>query len=413
MVVRVDKDRLWSLIETQGEFGGDEGIPGALDRPPLSDADAAVRDWFCDELEAAKLDVRVDAMGNIFGRRKGTDPDATPILTGSHLDSVGGKFDGSLGVVGALEAVKTLNDEDIETRRPIEIVNWTNEERSRFAPAVLSSGVWAGAYDKEEAYVKTDDDGLTFESELERIGYKGDEPAEPAEEYAAYLELHTEQGPYLDAKDKDVGVVTDITGWHRGEITFRGDADHPGPTPMEFRRDPVVAMADVVTQIRRLAGVTSEHTVGTVSRIDPDPNDIRFIADAVAFTWDVRDPDPATLGALVDRVLAEAEVAAEREGVEWDWREIVSQDGVACAEQCVDAVQDAADALDYDSARMCSMALHDARHVAEVVDTAMIFAVAEDGVSHNPREYTSSEDCAKAANTLTNALVDLADGEAA
>jgi N-carbamoyl-L-amino-acid hydrolase len=412
MVVRVDKERLWSLMETQGEFGGEPGIPGALDRPALSDTDKAVRDWFCDELEAAGLDVRVDAMGNIFGRREGTDPDAAPVLTGSHLDSVGGKFDGSLGVVAAVEAVKTLNDEGIETTRPIEIVDWTNEERSRFAPAVLASGVWAGAYDIEDAYAKTDDEGLTFESELERIGYKGNAPAEPAEEYAAYLELHTEQGPYLDAKGQDVGVVTDITGWHRGEITFQGDADHPGPTPMEFRRDPVVAMADVITAIRRLTGVTSEDTVGTVSRIDPDPNDIRFIADAVSFTWDVRDPDPETLAELVDRVLAEAEAAAEREGVEWEWREIVSQDGVACAETCVDAVQDAADALDYDSARMCSMALHDARHVAEVVDTAMIFAVAEDGFSHNPREYTSPQDCAKAANTLANALVDLADGDA-
>jgi N-carbamoyl-L-amino-acid hydrolase len=412
MVVRVDKERLWSLIEIQGEFGGIKGIPGALDRPPLLDADKAVRDWFCDELEAAGLDVRIDAMGNIFGRREGTDPDAAPVLTGSHLDSVGGKFDGSLGVVGALKAVKALNDAGIETTRPIEIVDWTNEERSRFAPAVLASGVWAGAYDIKEAYAKTDDDGLTFESELERIGYKGDAPAEPAEEYAAYLELHTEQGPYLDVKDEDVGVVTDITGWHRGEIIFRGDADHPGPTPMEFRQDPVVAMADVITQIRRLTGVTSEHTVGTVSRIDPDPNDIRFIADAVSFTWDIRDPDPETLDVLVNRVLAEAEAAAEREGVEWEWREIVSRDGVACAEQCVDAVQDAADALDYDSAQMCSMALHDARHVAEVVDMAMIFAVAEDGLSHNPREYTSPEDCAKAVNTLTNALVDLAGGNA-
>lgn len=412
MVVQVDTDRLWSLIETQSEFGGDEGIPGGLDRPPLSDADQAVRDWFCNELEASGLDVRVDAMGNIFGRREGTDPDAAPVLTGSHLDSVGGKFDGSLGVVSALETVKTLNDEGIETTRPIEIVDWTNEERSRFAPAVLSSGVWAGAYDIKEAYAKTDD-GLTFESELERIGYKGDVPAEPTEEYAAYLELHTEQGPYLDAKGKDVGVVTDITGWHRGEVTFRGDADHPGPTPMEFRCDPVVAMADVITQIRRLAGVTSEHTVGTVSRIDPDPNDIRFIADSVCFTWDVRNPDPETLDALVDRVLAEVEAAADREAVEWEWHEIVSQNGTMCAEQCVDAVQHAADALGYNSARMCSMALHDARHVAEVVDTAMIFAVAEDGFSHNPREYTSPEDCAKAANTLANALVKLADDDTA
>jgi len=409
MVVRVDEDRLWSLVEMQGEFGGETGLPGALHRPPLSDADRAVRDWFCERLDAAGLTVRVDEMGNIFGRREGTDPDAAPVLTGSHLDSVGGKFDGTLGVVGALEAVQTLEEKGIETTRPIEIVNWTNEERSRFSPAVLGSGVWAGVYDRDEVYAKTDDDGRTFESELQRIGYKGDIPAEPAEEYATYLELHTEQGPYLDAKNRDVGVVTGITGWHRGEITFEGNADHPGPTPVPFRHDPVVAMADVVSQVRRLAGELGEHTVGTVSRIDVDPNDIRFIADAVSFTFDVRDPDPDVLSEAVDRVLAEAQAAAEREGLDLESRNIVSRPGVACSDRCVDAVEDAAAALGYDSTRMPSMALHDARHVAEVTDTAMVFAVAEDGLSHNPAEYTSPEDCSRAVNTLANALVDLAE----
>lgn len=413
MALRVNEDRLWELMETQGQFGGESGLPGAMERPALSDTDAAVRDWFRDKLEELGLEVRVDAMGNIFGRRSGTDPDADPVLTGSHLDSVGGKFDGTLGVVGALEVLETLEDEGVETRRPIEVVDWTNEERSRFAPAMLASGVWAGTYDIEDAYAKTDDKGRTFETELERIGYKGSVPAEPQYDYKAFLELHTEQGPYLDAKDKDVGVVTDVTGWHRGEITFRGDADHPGPTPMTFRHDPVVAMADVIEQVRHLPGITSRDAVGTVSRIDVDPNDIRFIADAVSFTWDLRDPNPTLLEDMVESVLAETEAAAERESVEWDWRELVSQEGMSFAEEPVAAVQAAADELSYDSAKMPSMALHDARHVADVVDTAMIFAIAEDGKSHNPKEYTSPADCAKAVNTLANALITLADCEAA
>jgi N-carbamoyl-L-amino-acid hydrolase len=408
MDVRIDGDRLWSMMETQGQFGGEGGLPGGLHRSSLSDADKAVRDWFCAECEELGLDVRIDAMGNIFARRPGADPDAGPVLSGSHIDSVGGKFDGSLGVIGALELVKTLEDRDLTTDRPVEIVVWTNEERSRFAPAMLASGVWAGAYDIEEAYAKTDDDGLTFESELERIGYKGDVPAEPAEDYHAFVELHTEQGPYLEATGSDVGVVTANTGWNRGEITFTGDADHPGPTPMSLRRDPVVAMAEVIAQVRRLTARASRDAVGTVSRIDVDPNDIRFIADAVTFTWDVRDPDPETLDDMIETVVEEAEMAAEREGVGMEWHELVHQSGVEFAAEPVEAVQSAADALGYESRRMPSMALHDARHVADVVDTAMVFAVAEGGVSHNPAEYTSPEDCEKAVNTLANAVVDLA-----
>lgn len=408
MTVRIDEERLWSMMESQGRFGGEDGMPGGLHRPSLSDADKAVRDWFCAECEDLGLDLRIDAMGNIFARRAGADSNAEPVLTGSHIDSVGGKFDGSLGVIGALEVIKTFEDRDLTTDRPVEIVVWTNEERSRFAPAMLASGVWAGAYDIEEAYAKTDDDGHTFESELERIGYKGDVPAEPTENYHAFLELHTEQGPYLEATGSDVGVVTASTGWNRGEITFTGDADHPGPTPMSLRRDPVVAMAEVIAQVRRLTARSSRDAVGTVSRIDVDPNDIRFIADAVTFTWDVRDPDPETLDTMIETVVHEAEIAADREAVGMEWRELVHQSGVAFAPEPIAAVQSAADALDYESRRMPSMALHDARHVADVVDTAMVFAVAEGGVSHNPAEYTSPEDCEKAVNTLANAVVDLA-----
>lgn len=408
MDVRVDGDRLWSMMETQGRFGGEDGLPGALDRPSLSDADGAVRDWFRSECEALGLDLRIDAMGNVFARRAGSDPDAAAVLTGSHIDSVGGKFDGSLGVIGALEVVKTLEDRGLSTDRPVEIVVWTNEERSRFAPAMLASGVWAGNYDLEWAYAREDDDGRTFGAELDRVGYKGDVPAEPTEDYHAFLELHTEQGPYLEATGSDVGVVTANTGWNRGEITFTGDADHPGPTPMSLRRDPVVAMAEVIAQVRRLTARSSRDAVGTVSRIDVDPNDIRFIADAVTFTWDVRDPDPAVLDEMIERVVHEAEVAAEREGVGMESRELVHQSGVEFAAEPVEAVQSAADALGYESRRMPSMALHDARHVADVVDTAMVFAVAEGGVSHNPAEYTSPADCEKAVNVLANAVVDLA-----
>lgn len=407
MPVKVDRDRLWSMMEAQGEFGGAPGMPGALRRGPLTDADKRFRDWLVDHMEDEGLDVRIDEMGNIFGRRDGTDSDAAPVLTGSHGDSYGGKFDGVLGVVGALEVVKTLNDHDIETRRPIEIVDWTNEESSRFDLNIISSGVWAGVHEMRDMYDLTDEDGNRFEDELRRIGYRGDVPAEPREEYHAYVELHIEQGPYLEQMEKDVGVVTDIAGYHRGEITYYGESTHPGGTPMAFRRDPVVAAADTIAQIRRLPGVLGERTVSTVSRIDVEPNNIRFIADEASFTWDLRDPRDEVVDRGVDRILEEAEWAATREHLDWEWTEIHSVPSVTCAETCVSAVQTAADELGYDSVQMPSMALHDANHVANVVDTSMIFAVSEDGKSHNPDEYTSPEDCYKAVNTLTNAVLEL------
>ena len=226
MRVDIDRDRLADTMQEQAEIGGTEG--GGLHRLTLSDADADARDWFVDCAADAGLDTRVDAFGNTFARRAGTDPDAAPVLVGSHLDSQpnGGIYDGALGVVAALEFVRTLNDRGIETRRPVEVVNWTNEEGSRFPPAMQGSGVWAGAHDIDEEYEKTDADGDRLLDELERIGYRGDEPAEPREPYHAYLELHPEQGPYLEETGADVGVVTGIVGLRWAEIQpHRHDAD--------------------------------------------------------------------------------------------------------------------------------------------------------------------------------------------
>nr|WP_281259286.1 hydantoinase/carbamoylase family amidase [Salinigranum rubrum] len=221
MNLTLDRDRFVSTMKEQAEIGGTDG--GGLHRLTLSDEDKAIRDWFAERMEEEGLETRVDTFGNMFGRREGTDPDAKPVMVGSHLDSqpFGGIYDGALGVIAALEFVRTLNDEGIETTHPIEIVNWTNEEGSRFQPAMQGSGVWAGVLDIEEEYAKTDADGAVFEEELERIGYKGDVPCEPPEEYEAYFELHVEQGPYLEENGKEVGVVTGVVGftWGRSPST--------------------------------------------------------------------------------------------------------------------------------------------------------------------------------------------------
>ncbi len=412
MRLQLDRDRFVETMREQAEIGGTEG--GGLHRLALSDADREIRDWFKTQLEAADLTVRVDEFGNMFGRREGTDPDAAPLLVGSHLDSqpYGGIYDGALGVVGALEFVRALEDENIETTRPVEIVNWTNEEGSRFQPAMQGSGVWAGAHDLEEEYAKTDADGETVEAELERIGYKGDHPAEPQTEYTAYLELHVEQGPYLERAGKDVGIVTGIVGFTWGEITFHGEADHSGPTPMYSRSDALVAATDVIGRIRTLPSTLGERTVGTTGSIDAKPNSINVIPEEVTFTWDVRDPDDGIVEEAFERVLAEAAAAAEREGIDWEYEERMRAPSVEFADRCVEAIESAAEALEYDGMRLFSGAGHDATHMTGICDTGMVFAVSEDGKSHNEDEYTSWEDCYAAANTLANAAFDLAEPDA-
>ena len=411
MRIQLDRDRFVETMQTQAEIGGTED--GGLHRLALSDADREVRDWFKAQLHAADLSVRIDEFGNMFGRREGADPNADAVLIGSHLDSqpYGGIYDGALGVISALEFIRTLDDEGIETERPVEIVNWTNEEGSRFHPAMQGSGVWAGEHDIEEEYEKTDPDGKTFEAELERIGYKGEHPASPQTDYSAYLELHIEQGPYLERDGMDVGIVTGIVGFSWGEITYYGDADHSGPTPMYSRSDALVAATEVIDRIRRIPGDLGDRTVGTTGYIDAKPNSINVIPDEVTFTWDFRDPNDEIVETAIERVREEAKVAAEREGVEWEAEERMRAGSVEFSDRCVGAVEQAAEDLGYDGMRLFSGAGHDATHMTEICDTGMVFAVSEDGKSHNESEYTSWDDCYAAANTLANGALELAEPE--
>lgn len=408
MGVSIDRDRLIDTMKEQAEIGATE--KGGLHRRTLTDNDKAIRDWFFNQMEAGGLDIRIDEFGNMFGRREGTDPDASPILVGSHLDSqpYGGIYDGALGVIGALELIRTLNDDAIETAHPIEIVNWTNEEGSRFQPAMQGSGVWAGTHDIQAEYDKTDDDGARLEDELERIGYKGDVPAEPREEYEAYLELHIEQGPYLMEQGKDIGVVTGIVGFTWGAITFYGEADHTGPTPMHYRNDALVAAADVITHIRRIPSTLGERTVGSTGYIDAQPNSINTIPEEVTFTWGFRDPSDERVEKAFARVLQEAEWAADREGVDWQWEERMRAQSVEFADHCIDSVERAATDQGYESMRIFSGAGHDATHMADLMKTGMVFAVSENGKSHTEAEYTSWNDCCAAVDTLANAAIDLA-----
>ncbi|MXV62616.1 hydantoinase/carbamoylase family amidase [Natronorubrum sp. JWXQ-INN-674] len=407
MAISIERERFVETMREQAEIGATEG--GGLHRLALSDEDKAIRDWFAEQLAALDLSIRIDEFGNMFGRRDGTDPDADPVLVGSHLDSqpYGGIYDGALGVVAPLELLRTLEDEGIETRRPIEIVNWTNEEGSRFQPAMQGSGVWTNELDLETQYERTDEDGNSVREELERIGYLGDVPAEPRD-YEAYFELHIEQGPYLELEGVDVGVVTGVVGFYWGATTFTGEADHSGPTPMHDRSDALVAAADVITGIRRIPGSLGDRTVGTVGYLDVDPNSINIIPGEVTFTWGFRDPSDEIVDEAKARALAEIEAAAEREGVEWEVEKRMRSASVDFADRCIDAVQTSADDLGYDSMQLYSGAGHDAAHLSKVTDTSMVFAVSENGKSHSEEEFTSWDDCYAAANTLANAVVRVA-----
>lgn len=405
--MNIDKNRLVDTMRTQSQFGDTKG--GGLHRLALSDEDKLVRDWFKKEMQEAGLSVRIDEFGNMFGRRTGKE-DLPPLLIGSHLDSqpYGGIYDGALGVVGALEFVRELNKRDITTPRPVEIVNWTNEEGSRFSPAMQGSGVWAGAHSLDSEYNKKDKKGNVLRDELERIGYRGSAPAEPPQDYYGYLELHIEQGPYLEAQNKDVGVVTGIVGINWGEITFYGEANHSGATPMQHRSDALVAASDVITQIRRIPSSLGERTVGTTGFVDVEPNSINIIPSEVTFTWGFRDPDDTVLEEAADRTLREAEAAANREGIDWEYDQRMDASSVHFSDKCVDVIQSAANQLGYDSAQIFSGGGHDATHAARVCDTGMVFAVSENGKSHTEKEHTSWEDCHKAANTLATAALQLA-----
>ncbi len=404
----ISRNRLVDLMREQGEIGATSD--GGLYRLALSDEDREVRDWFNERMIEAGLETRVDEFGNMFGRREGHDPDAKPILLGSHLDSQpnGGIYDGALGVISALEFILSLEENDLETKRPVEIVNWTNEEGSRFQPAMQGSGVWVGAHDIETELAKTDTDGNLFEEELDRIGYNGNIAAEPKEDYEGYLELHVEQGPYLEGSGADVGVVTGIVGFSWGEMTFTGQPDHSGSTPMDYRSDALVAAADIITQVRRLPGTLGERTVGTVGYIETKPNSVNIIPGEVTVSWGFRDPSDETVQNSYIKVTNEAEHIADREGVDVEYEETMRAPSVNFAEPCIDAVQTAADKLEYDSERLISGAGHDATHLTSVTDSSMVFAVSREGKSHSPEEHTSWDDCYKAANTFANAAFELA-----
>ncbi|HET9016963.1 MAG TPA: Zn-dependent hydrolase [Thermomicrobiaceae bacterium] len=406
MPLRVNAERLLARLEEMARVGATPA--GGVSRVTLTDEDRAGRDLLRAWLEAAGLAVRVDDFGNMVGRRPGRE-DAPPVQLGSHLDSVprGGRFDGALGVLAALEVVETLNDAGLTTRLPLEVINFTDEEGARFEPAMLGSGAAIGHFSRDYAYGRTDAGGLRFADELRRIGYLGSEADRPRPG-SAYLELHIEQGPALEAAGLPVGVVEGIVGISWLEVTVVGQSDHAGPTPMGLRHDALVAAARVVDRIDRLVRAVDERAVGTVGRIRIEPDVINIIPGRAIFSVDLRHPDLATLDALVTHL--EAIVGSETVGsglqatVDRFW----TSEPTAFAPEVVAAVQAAADELGAPSLRLWSGAGHDAKYMAEVCPAGMIFVRSRGGLSHCEQEYTTPEEVVAGANVLLGAALRLA-----
>lgn len=401
--LKIDGERLWGELMETAAIGGTS--KGGICRLTLSDLDRQVRDWFKARAEKLGCTVTIDDMGAMFARRPG-QADVPPIAFGSHLDTqpTGGKFDGVLGVLGALEALRTLVEAGYETFAPIEVVNWTNEEGARFSPAMTSSGVFAGAFDRAWAVSRQDRSGETFGAALEAIGYRGAEPC-GAHLLSAFFELHIEQGPILEAEAKGIGIVTGVQGmrWYEGKVV--GQDAHTGATPMQLRKNALLGAARLVDKVDAIARAHPPLAVGTVGSLEVKPNSPNVVPGEVDFTVDFRHPEASVLDSM-ERMLfaAVAEVCGSLR-LEGTATKIWDQPPVAFDPQCIAAVREAAAQSGFSAREIVSGAGHDAAYVARVAPTAMIFVPCRDGISHNEAEFTSKEQCAAGAQVLLQAVL--------
>ena len=385
-------------------------MAGGNNRQTLTDDDAKGRELFKSWCEKEGLAMGLDTMGNMFARREGTDPNALPVMVGSHLDTqpTGGKYDGVLGVLGGLEIIRTLNDLDIKTKHPIEIVNWTNEEGTRFAPPMLSSGVFASMHTEEWAYNREDSEGKKFGDELKRIGWRGEEPVGERKLHAFY-ELHIEQGPILEDENVDIGVVTHGQGLNWLQVTLVGKESHTGSTPMPKRVNAGLGMARITQLVDEIALSHAPHAVGAIGHIDVYPNSRNIIPGKVVFTVDFRHPNKEVIQDMEDRMRKGAADIAEKIGLTMDIEKVGNFDPVEFDKDCVEKVRDAAKTLGYSHMNIVSGAGHDACWINRVAPTAMIMCPCVDGLSHNEAEEITKEWSTAGADVLFHAVVNTAE----
>jgi beta-ureidopropionase / N-carbamoyl-L-amino-acid hydrolase len=402
--LQIDAQRLWDTLMDTAKIGGTP--KGGICRLTLTDFDRQVRDWFKTQCEALGCTVTIDQVGSMFARRPGKDPALPPIVMGSHLDTqpTGGKFDGALGVLAALEAMRTLHELGYETNAPIEIVNWTNEEGARFGPAMLASGVFAGVFSPDFAFARTDRDGKTFGEELQRIGYRGTEKA-GGRKLAALFELHIEQGPILENEGRMIGVVQGVQGIRWYDITVTGVAAHTGTTPMSARKNALLGAARMVERVDEVAKAFP-NAVGTVGLIENRPNSRNVIPGEVFFSIDIRHPEEKTLDAMETKLHAALDKTLRPLQLAYEATRIFTSPPVNFSPELIDCVRTAAKNAGFASRDMTSGAGHDAAYIARVAPATMIFVPCRGGISHNEAEATSFDECAAGAQVLLNAVLE-------
>ncbi len=401
----IDAERLWADLLETAHIGGTP--KGGICRLTLTDLDRQVRDWFKAKTAALGCAVTVDDMGTMFARRPGARSDVPPIAMGSHLDTqpTGGKFDGVLGVLGALEALRTLHEAGYETFAPIEVVNWTNEEGSRFAPAMTASGVFAGVFTREWAASRRDREGVALGEALDIIGYRGPQRC-GAHPLSAFFELHIEQGPILEAEGSDIGVVTGVQGMRWYEITVTGQDAHTGATPMRLRKDALRGAARIIERVGAIAEAHAPAAVGTVGMIENKPNSRNVVPGEVFLTVDLRHPDDAVLEKMERELDATLPTICGPLGLAFAIARIWDQLAVRFDPDCIGSVRRAAALSGFSTRDMISGAGHDAAYISRVAPTAMIFVPCKGGISHNEAEFTSKEQCAAGAQVLLQAVLD-------
>jgi len=403
----IDGKRLWDSLMEMGKIGATP--KGGCCRLALTDLDKQARDLFVKWSKEAGCSIRIDKMGNVFARRPGRDETLAPVMTGSHLDTqpTGGRFDGVYGVLAGLEVIRSLNDHGYETERPIEVVIWTNEEGSRFAPAMVSSGVFAGVYDLEYGLSRADQDGKTMGEELERIGYAGDCDV-GGQDIHAFFEVHIEQGPILEEDECDIGVVTHGQGQRWYELTLSGVESHAGPTPMDRRKDALVGAAKVIELVNKIGLENAPFASGTVGMLNVYPNSRNVIPGEVFLTIDIRHPKDDVLANMDKAVCAGVSEIAEKAGLGADLKQILYYAPVPFDESCVEAVRNAANEFGYKNRDIIAGAGHDACYLAGVAPTSMIFVPCIDGISHNEIEDAKPEWITAGGNVLFQVMTEKA-----
>jgi N-carbamoyl-L-amino-acid hydrolase len=386
------------------------GVAGGNNRQTVTDEDGEGRHLFQSWCTAAGMTMGLDQMGNMFAHRAGTDADALPVYVGSHLDTqpTGGKYDGVLGVLSGLEIIRTLNDLNIQTKHPIVVTNFTNEEGTRYAPALLSSGVFVGIHTQEWAYEREDANGLKFGAELERIGWKGDEEV-GARKMHAFFELHIEQGPILEAEAMEVGVVTHGQGLSWTQVTITGRESHTGSTPMPMRKNAGLGMARVLELVDEIAWSHKPHAVGAAGHIDVYPNSRNVIPGKLVFTIDFRSPELAIIEDMNARLRRGAQKICDEMGLEVTFEKVGGFDPVEFDAGCVSAVRNAAERLGYSHRDLISGAGHDACLINRVAPTAMVMCPCVDGLSHNEAEEISKDWAVAGTDVLLHAVLETAE----